>query len=42
MGRPGDLIVITPNDINGTWQQIHDFKPAAERTSGRAAFLAAE
>ena len=42
MGRPGDLIVITPNDINGTWQQIHDFKPAAERTSGRAAFLSAE
>ena len=42
MGRPGDLIVITPNDINGTWQQINDFKPAAERTSGRAAFLSAE
>ncbi len=42
LGRPGDLIVITPNDISGTWQQIHDFKPAAERTSGRAAFLSAE
>ncbi|HYW15118.1 MAG TPA: cyanophycin synthetase [Allosphingosinicella sp.] len=42
MGRPGDLIVITPHDIDGTWQQIHDFKPVAERTSGRAAFLAAE
>ena len=42
LGRPGDLIVITPNDISGTWQQIHDFKPAAERASGRAAFLSAE
>jgi len=42
MGRPGDLIVITPNDINATWQQINDFKPAVERTSGRAPFTAAE
>ena len=39
---PGDLIVITPTDVNGAWQQVNDFRPAAERTSGRAAFLAAE
>jgi cyanophycin synthetase len=42
MGRPGDLIVITPTDVKGAWQQVNDFKPAAERASGRASFIAAE
>ncbi|MGZ8334554.1 MAG: hypothetical protein ACXWUZ_15605, partial [Allosphingosinicella sp.] len=42
MGRPGDLVVVTPTDVNGAWQQVNEFKPAAERASGRAAFLAAE
>ena len=42
MGRPGDLVVITPTDVKGAWQQVNDFRPAAERVSGRAAFIAAE
>ncbi len=42
MGRPGDLIVVTPTDVRAAWQQVNDFKPAAERASGRASFIAAE
>jgi cyanophycin synthetase len=42
MGKPGDLIVITPTDVKGAWQQVNDFKPAAERASGRASFMAGE
>jgi cyanophycin synthetase len=42
MGLPGDLVVITPTDVKGAWQQVNDFRPAAERASGRASFIAAE
>jgi cyanophycin synthetase len=42
MGRPGDLIVVTPTDVRAAWQQVNDFKPEAARTAGRAALAAAE
>jgi cyanophycin synthetase len=42
MGRPGDLIVITPTDVRGAWAQVNDFKPAAVRTAARGALSAAE
>ncbi|MFL6844395.1 MAG: cyanophycin synthetase [Allosphingosinicella sp.] len=42
MGRPGDLVVITPTDVKAAWQQVNDFKPAGVRGSGRAALTAAE
>jgi cyanophycin synthetase len=42
MGRPGDLIVVTPTDVRAAWQQVNDFKPAAVRTASRAPFVAAE
>ena len=42
MGRPGDLVVITPTDVKGAWQQVNDFKPANVRAAGRASFIAAE
>jgi cyanophycin synthetase len=41
-GRPGDLIVITPTDVNGTWQQVLDFKPAMIRSGSRGPLVAAE
>jgi cyanophycin synthetase len=42
MGRPGDLIVVTPTDVKGCWQQVNEFKPANVRSAGRASFIAAE
>jgi cyanophycin synthetase len=27
--RPGDLVVLTPTDVEGMWQQVLDFRPAA-------------
>ncbi|HYG29082.1 MAG TPA: cyanophycin synthetase [Allosphingosinicella sp.] len=42
MGRPGDLIVITPTDVKACWQQVNDFKPAAIRTANRGPLVAAE
>jgi len=42
MGRPGDLVVITPTDVKGAWQQVNAFRPANVRASGRASFIAAE
>jgi cyanophycin synthetase len=42
MGRPGDLIVITPTDVKGAWEQVSDFKPAMYRTTGRSPLSAAE
>jgi cyanophycin synthetase len=42
MGRPGDLVVVTPTDVKGAWQQVSGFKPAAVRDSSRAPFVAAE
>jgi cyanophycin synthetase len=29
MGRPGDLVVVTPTDVKAAWQQVNDFRPAA-------------
>ncbi|HEU0099065.1 MAG TPA: cyanophycin synthetase [Allosphingosinicella sp.] len=42
MGRPGDLVVVTPTDVRGAWQQVNDFKPATARAAGRAPLIAAE
>ena len=42
MGRPGDLIVVTPTDVRGAWQQVNEFKPAAVRTASRGPLVAAE
>ncbi|HEX8526407.1 cyanophycin synthetase [Allosphingosinicella sp.] len=42
MGRPGDLIVVTPTDVKAAWQQVTDFKPAAVRSATRAPLVAAE
>ncbi|HWT12162.1 MAG TPA: cyanophycin synthetase [Allosphingosinicella sp.] len=42
MGRPGDLIVITPTDVKAAWQQVNVFKPANVRSAGRAPLVAAE
>jgi cyanophycin synthetase len=42
MGRPGDLIVITPTDVRGAWQQVNEFKPAGVRSATRAPLVAAE
>ncbi|WP_206185888.1 cyanophycin synthetase [Sphingosinicella sp. BN140058] len=42
MGRPGDLIIVTPTDVQAAWAQVNDFKPAALRTASRAPFIAAE
>jgi hypothetical protein len=41
-GRPGDLIILTPTDINGCWQQLNAFKPASIRTATRGPLVAAE
>jgi cyanophycin synthetase len=42
MGRPGDLIVVTPTDVRAAWQQVSEFKPAAVRSATRAPLVAAE
>jgi len=42
MGRPGDLIVITPTDVKAAWHQVNDFKPVAMRSATRTPFVAAE
>jgi cyanophycin synthetase len=42
MGRPGDLIVITPSDVRAAWQQVNEFKPAAVRSGARGALVPAE
>src|SRR3954468_11762580 len=42
MGRPGDLIIITPTDVRGAWQQVNAFKPIAVRTASRAPLVPAE
>jgi cyanophycin synthetase len=42
MGRPGDLIVITPTDVRGAWAQVNEFKPVAVRSAARGALTAAE
>jgi cyanophycin synthetase len=42
MGRPGDLIVITPTDVRGAWAQVNEFKPAAVRSGARGPLTAAE
>ncbi len=42
MGRPGDLVVVTPTDVRAAWQQVNEFKPAIVRTANRAPLVAAE
>jgi cyanophycin synthetase len=42
MGRPGDLVVITPTDVKGAWQQVNEFKPPLARTASRSPFVPAE
>jgi cyanophycin synthetase len=42
MGRPGDLIVITPTDVHGAWRQVNEFKPVAMRTVSRLPLVPAE
>jgi len=42
MGRPGDLVVITPTDVRAAWQQVNEFRPAILRTANRASLVAAE
>jgi cyanophycin synthetase len=42
MGRPGDLIVITPTDVKACWQQVNEFKPANIRSANRSAFTPSE
>jgi cyanophycin synthetase len=42
MGRPGDLIVITPTDVRACWAQVNEFKPVAMRSATRAPLVAAE
>jgi cyanophycin synthetase len=42
MGRPGDLIVITPTDVRAAWQQVNDFRPVVMRNANRASLVAAE
>lgn len=42
MGRPGDLIVVTPTDVKAAWEQVNEFKPAAVRTASRGPLIAAE
>ncbi|HEV2865313.1 MAG TPA: cyanophycin synthetase [Allosphingosinicella sp.] len=42
MGRPGDLIVVTPTDVKAAWEQVNEFKPAIVRTASRAPLVAAE
>jgi cyanophycin synthetase len=42
MGRPGDLIVVTPTDVAAAWHQVCDFRPAATRSASRSPLVAAE
>jgi cyanophycin synthetase len=42
MGRPGDLIIVTPTDVKAAWNQVNDFKPAAVRSATRAPLVPAE
>ncbi|HZG10015.1 MAG TPA: cyanophycin synthetase [Allosphingosinicella sp.] len=42
MGRPGDLIVMTPTDVRAAWAQVNDFKPASARSGARGPLAAAE
>ena len=39
---PGELVVITPTDVNGTWQQVLDFEKVESATSPRGHLVAAE
>lgn len=42
MGRAGDLIVITPTDVNAAWHQVNAFRPANVRAATRSPLVAAE
>ena len=38
---PGELVVITPTDVNGTWQQVTAFRKVQSATSTRPSHLVA-
>jgi cyanophycin synthetase len=40
--RPGELVVITPTDVSGAWQQVIDFEKVHSATSPRGQLIAAE
>ena len=42
MAKPGDLVVVTPTDVFGAWQQVVDFEKVESATSPRAHLVAAE
>lgn len=42
MGRPGDLIVITPTDVYSAWEQVEQFKPPLVRSATRSPLVPAE
>ena len=39
---PGELVVITPTEVNGTWQQVLDFEKVQSASSHRGHLIAAE
>jgi cyanophycin synthetase len=39
--QQGDLVVITPTDVEGTWEQITSFEKVKSATSGRSGHLVA-
>jgi cyanophycin synthetase len=39
---PGELLVITPTDVTGTWQQVLDFEKVQSASSQRGNLVAAE
>jgi cyanophycin synthetase len=39
---PGELLVITPTDVDGTWEQVCSFEKVASATSPRGHLVAAE
>ena len=39
---PGELVVVTPTDVDGTWQQVCSFEKVNSATSARGHLVAAE
>jgi cyanophycin synthetase len=38
--RPGDLVILTPSDIDGIWRQVLAFQPQSARQAGASSFAA--
>jgi cyanophycin synthetase len=38
---PGELVVVTPTDVNGTWQQVCNFRKIESATTARPSQLVA-